>query len=282
MAYNKTFAAILFAFGGSMALANAQAQERSSANPSLPPPQITRQIDEANLVVLTGNTRPEAKISANDRGIVSDSFPMPHMLLQLRRSAAQEQAVNNLIDQLHDRNSPNFHRWLRPAQVGTLFGPADSDIKTVTDRLQQHGFTVNGVYPNRLVIDYSGTAGQVREAFHTEIHNISVDGAAHFANMTDPQIPAALAPLVAGPVSLHDFRPRSHLSNAGCPGGWQATSNCYPVVPSDLWTIYNFTPVFNSGITGYGETIYLIEDSQMGEADYAEFREKYGLNSYLP
>ncbi len=117
------------------------------------------------------------------------------MLLQLRRSAAQEEAFDKLIDELHDRKSPtNFHHWLSPSQVGAQFGPATSDIQTVTAWLQQHGFTVNRVYPNGLVIDYSGAAGQVREAFHTEIHNLSVDGAAHFANTADPQIPAALAP----------------------------------------------------------------------------------------
>ena len=58
-----------------------------------------------------------------------------------------------------------------------------------------------------MVIDFSGTAGQVREAFHTEIHHLDVNGIKHIANMSDPRIPAALAPAVVGIVSLHDFRP---------------------------------------------------------------------------
>jgi subtilase family serine protease len=44
-------------------------------------------------------------------------------------------------------------------------------------------------YTNNVLIDFSGTAGQVREAFHTEIHNLNVKGVKHIANMSDPQIP---------------------------------------------------------------------------------------------
>ena len=51
---------------------------------------------------------------------------------------------------------------------------------TVTDWLTQHGFTVNTVYPNGMAIEFSGTAGQIRSAFHTEIHNLSVNGARAF------------------------------------------------------------------------------------------------------
>ena len=65
-----------------------------------------------------------------------------------------------------------------------------------------------------MVIDFSGTAGQVREAFSTEIHYLEVNGAQHIANMSDPQIPAALAPAVAGIVSLHDFVPRRNAQAA--------------------------------------------------------------------
>jgi hypothetical protein len=70
------------------------------------------------------------------------------------------------------------------------------------------GFQVNSVYPNRMMIDFSGAAGLVKAAFHTEIHRLDVNGAAHIANANDPFIPAALQPVVAGIVSLNDFRPR--------------------------------------------------------------------------
>ena len=48
--------------------------------------QIRENIDERKLVTLAGNTRPE--VSADrDLGPVPDDFPMPHLLMQLRRPA---------------------------------------------------------------------------------------------------------------------------------------------------------------------------------------------------
>ena len=170
-------------------------------------PLVTQAINENARVTLAGNTRPEALASANDQGAVADNTPLAHMMLQLRRPTEQEAALNTLIDQLHDRNSPNFHHWLTAAQIGEQFGPAASDIQAVTSWLSANGFAVNTVYTNNMVIDFSGTAAQIRSAFRTDIHRLQVNGVAHYANVSDPQIPAALAPVVVGIASLHDFRP---------------------------------------------------------------------------
>ena len=168
---------------------------------------ITETVSETKLVTLAGNTRPEAT-AANDRGPVADGLPMEHLWLQLRRAPEQEQALEKYLDELTDPKSPNYHHWLTAQEFGQRYGLADQDLAKITGWLQSHGFTVDLVYPSRVVIEFSGTAGEVREAFHTEIHNLEVNGAAHIANMSDPQIPAALAPAVVGVVSLNNFMPR--------------------------------------------------------------------------
>src|SRR5208282_4918667 len=148
-------------------------------------PAITAAIDENALITLAGNTRPEAT-APNDRGAVADDVAMEHMLLQLRRAPEQEQALEKYLDELEDPKSPNYHHWLTAQEFGQRYGLADQDLAQITGWLKSHGFSVNAVYPNRVVIDFSGTAGEVREAFHTEIHHLEVNGAAHIANMSDP------------------------------------------------------------------------------------------------
>jgi hypothetical protein len=245
-------------------------------------PLITQGVNDGTLLGLAGNTRPEAQNPANDRGRVDDATPMPHLMLQLRRPAAQEQALATLIDQLHDPHAPNYHHWLTANDIGAQFGPAASDIATATNWLTRHGFTVNTVYPNGMAIEFSGTAGQIRSAFHTEIHNLSVNGVAHFANTTDPQIPAALAPLVAGVTSLNDFQPHPQVVHQPqATGDFDKNGNFY-ITPPDLATIYNFNQAFNGGITGKGQTIYLVEDSDIytngGTVnDWATFRTGFGI-----
>src|ERR1700733_1137334 len=168
---------------------------------------IRENVDEDKLATLAGNTREEAN-AENDFGAVSDGLSLDHMMLQLKRSPQQEQAAAQLIADLHNPQSPSFHKWMTARDFGQNFGLAESDIQSITQWLESQGFVVNFVYPSGMAIDFSGNAGQVRRAFHTSIRNLEVNGVRHMANVSDPQIPEALAPAVAGVVSLHDFRPQ--------------------------------------------------------------------------
>lgn len=244
-------------------------------------PRITQNIDDSKLVRLAGNTRPEAN-AANDRGAVFGGLSLEHMLLLLRRAPEQERELQSLIEQLHDPQSQNFHQWLTAAQFGERFGTAQEDVDVLTSWLESHGFRVNVVYPNRMLIDFSGTAEQVHRAFHTEIHQLQANGAGHIANIRDPQIPEALAQVVAGVVSLHDFKPRPMVRlHHEYTFGNGLTGNVYAVVPGDLAKIYNFNPTFSSGITGQGQTIVLVEDTNLySTADWDTFRSTFGLATY--
>src|SRR5215831_8096853 len=194
---------------------------------------ITQSVDEGKRVALRGNTRPEAN-ARNDRGRVADEFPMEHLLLQLRRSPEQEQALQQFISELQTHDSPNFHRWINPQEFGAAFGVSQQDLGTITGWLESHGFRINVVYPSRLVVDFSGTAGQVRRAFHTEIHNLEIRSEKHIANMSDPQIPAALVPAVVGIVSLHDFKPHTMHKLVGTPQFTLSNVGPFNLVPADL------------------------------------------------
>ena len=241
---------------------------------------ITGSVDETRLVPLPGNTRPEAT-PENDRGPVADGFPLPHLLLQLRRPPEQESTLEQLLDDLQDPKSPNFHKWLKPEQFGQSFGIAQQDLDAITQWLQSHGFTVNSIYPSRMLIDFSGTAGQIREEFHTEIHNLDVNGIAHIANMSDPQIPEALAPAILGIVSLHDFKPRGMHEMRKPVLNYTISSATQAVVPADLATIYNLNPLFAKGYSGQGQTIVVIEDTDVhSTSDWTTFRSTFGLSTY--
>ena len=238
---------------------------------------ITQNVDESKLVTLAGNTRPEAQ-AKYDRGLVAGDRAMDHMLLQLRRSPEQERELQQLIDELTDKSSPNFHRWLTAKEYGERFGVAEQDRDIIKLWLQSHGFKVNVDYTNGILIDFSGTAGQVREAFHTEIHELDLKGVKHIANMSDPEIPAALAPAVVGVVSLHDFKPHTNYKSRT---NYTAGGGLYLVVPGDLATIYNMNPLFSAGISGQGQTIVVVEDTNVyTTADWTKFRSTFGLSSY--
>lgn len=242
---------------------------------------ITRAVNNADRVTLMPNTHPHAN-AANDRGAVADSLAMDHMQLLLKRPAEREAALLRYMDDLHNKTSPNYHKWLTAKQFGERYGLAQSDIAAITRWLSSQGFRVNGIYANRNMIDFSGTAGQVRTAFNAEIHYVDVDGVRHTANMRDPQVPAALAPAIHGIASLNDFRPRPQVTKK-----FTFTTNqgrtFRAVVPADLAVIYNLNPLFTGGTSGQGQTVVAIEDTDViSTADFTAFRSTFGLSASFP
>src|SRR2546430_9167549 len=127
----------------------------------------------------------------------------------------QESALAQLMVDQYNMASANYHKWLTPEGFGAQFGPADADIQTVTAWLRSHGFQVAKVSRGKVAIEFSGTAAEVLEAFHTEIHKFVVHGETHFANTSDPQVPVALTPVVRGLAPLNNFRARPSHRIAG-------------------------------------------------------------------
>ncbi|HEV3512458.1 MAG TPA: protease pro-enzyme activation domain-containing protein, partial [Candidatus Sulfotelmatobacter sp.] len=113
-------------------------QEAAAAAPR---PLITQALDEAQVTVLKGNTHPLARPEF-DLGTAPATLPMQRMLLVLKRSDAQEAALEQLLDDQQNKDSPNYHKWMTPEQFGQQFGPTDADLQTITLWLQSHGFEV--------------------------------------------------------------------------------------------------------------------------------------------
>src|SRR5712691_3707114 len=253
--------------------------------------RVTETVDDTNRIVLRGNVHPLARAEF-ETGVVADAQPVTRMLLLLQRSEGQETALRQLMEEQQSKNSPNYHAWLTPEQFGKQFGPADADVQAVTDWLRSHGFQVSKVSKGRTIIEYSGTAGQIRNAFGTEIHRYNVKGEEHFANVSDPQIPAALSPVVRGVVSLHNFRPKSFLHNAGTFRRNAKTGEVkpaftftdvngtfYAVGPADFATIYNIN---TTTATGLGQSIAIVGQSNINLQDVADFRNVFGLPANVP
>ena len=239
------------------ATTGAQCQDAPQIS-SEPKPLITQVLDESHLTTLKGNTHPLARPEF-DLGTADSSLPTKRMLLVLKRSDAQEAALRKLLDDQQDKSSPTYHKWLTPEKFGQQFGPTDSDIQTITSWLQSHGFEV-GSTKGRTVLEFSGTAAQVRETFHTTIHKYLVNGEQHWANANDPQIPASLAPAVAGIFTLHSFykKPQLHLTARQFTARALpelhplfTSSNGHALAPADYYTIYNFNPL-GSGLSQIG------------------------------
>jgi hypothetical protein len=252
------------------------AQEAALRAATPVPPLITQPVDESQLTRLTGNTHPLARPQF-DLGTAPASLPMSRMLLVLKRSPDQETTLRKLLDDQQDKASTSYHKWLTPEQYGQQFGPTDSDLQTITAWLQSHGFQV-GSTKGRTVMEFSGTAGQVQEAFHTTIHKYLVNGEQHWANASDPMIPTALIGAVRGVLTLHNFlkKPALHFTGEKIPAKLAPgvkphvtfpPQNGEPAInalaPQDYAVIYNISPVYDGGNIGAGIRIGVVGRSNL-------------------
>jgi Pro-kumamolisin, activation domain len=124
---------------------------------------VVQAVSNDQRITLKGNVHPLTR-AAFDRGAVVESQPITRMLLLLKRGDEQEAALRQYLDSQQDKSSPNYHVWLTPEEFGANYGPAEADVLAVTDWLTNQGFTVEKVYSGKTVIEFSGTAGGVRNA----------------------------------------------------------------------------------------------------------------------
>src|SRR5712664_810053 len=273
---------VIVALAGVRASGQTKPDSSATAQHAAIPARITQAIDEARMVQLKGNVHPLARAEF-DQGAVSNATPMKRMMLLLQRSPEQEAALQQLMAEQMSKDSPNFQKWLTPEEFGRRFGPADADIQTVTGWLASQGFTEIKVAPGRNVIEFSGNAGQVRNAFRTDIHKFVVNGENRQANLSDPQIPAALTPVVAGIVSLHNFPMKSMRHTVGAftrtadgrilPQFTSSSGSFFAVGPADFAKIYNIP----SSLDGTGGNIAILGFSSIDLTDTHAFRALFGL-----
>jgi len=276
------------------------------------PVRIVESIDESRLTTLKGNTHPLA-MARFDRGRVSPDLQMGDLFLVLRRSPAQQKALDEFVASQYDENSPNSHLWLTPEQIAERYGLNPSDIQVVENWLTGHGLSVDAVAADGMSIRFSGTVRQVEGAFHTEIHTLEVKGERHVANISDPQIPEALTPVVVGVKALHNFFPQPLHRMGGMvtrnAEGWRrvpsaangssaADGRVLPqfgtvdpygdviedVAPYDFAKIYNVLPEWTAAkpVDGTGQTIAIAGRSNIHLPDVAAFRSAFGLPAKAP
>lgn len=214
-----------------------------------------------------------------DRGRVNGLFQLNHVSIMFKPSAAQQKALNELLDQQQDPSSPNYHQWVTPEQFADRFGMSSAEFDRITMWLQDQGFTIDDRARSRNWIAFTGTARQMEQAFKAQIHEYMVNGQTHYATATEPAVPVAFGDRVLGFRGLHDFRPKSHMIRKKFTS---SISGNHYIVPDDWATIYDAQSVYSGGLTGSGQNIAVMGVSDIELGDIRSFRAASGLPAMDP
>jgi hypothetical protein len=252
------------------------------------PDRISGVIDSSQMVTLPGNVHRMAQ-ARYDQGPVEDSLQFGYVTLAVAPSPSQQAALDQLLAQQQDPKSPNYHKWLTPAQYAERFGMSPNDVDKITTWLKSQGLQIVSIGGGRNSVIFSGTAAQIQSAFRTQIHRYNINGEKHIANSVSLSVPAALSGVVTGVRGLNDFRPKPmhvHPVRGGKNGphpsytttiGGQAE---YFLAPGDIATMYDLNPLYNGtpAIDGTGQKLAIIGQTDIYLADIASFRLGFGLN----
>lgn len=232
------------------------------------------------LLALKGNIHPKAR-PETDRGPVSPDLNLDYITLHLKPAPAQQASLDELLVQLQTPSSGKYRNWLTPEQYADQFGASPADISQIVGWLESQGLTVIYTARGRNFVVFKGTAARVEAALHVEIHNFLVDGEIHFANTTEPSVPAAIQPFTIGFSGLDDFKLKpAQPVKKPVPHGF--FNGQYDLSAGDLWTIYDTVPLYNAGFTGSGMKLAVIGQSNVNLADIAAYQTDVGLPANPP
>jgi uncharacterized protein (TIGR03437 family) len=234
--------------------------------------RIQGTVDPSRTVVVPGQVHSSAR-AQYDRGAMNPSEQIHYATLLLTPASGLE----NFLAEQQNPKAANYRRWITPAQFADQFGLTVSDIGKITAWLQSQGLTVNDVARGRHWITFSGSVEKVSAALHTDFHRYSINGETHFANVSDPSVPAALAGVVAGFTGFNDFRLKPAVMTAEYSNG---SSNS--LAPEDVATIYDITPLYQAGINGSGQTVAIMGQTDINLLDVRNFRKKFNLPANDP
>jgi subtilase family serine protease len=217
----------------------------------------------------------------HDMGPLPSGTQLNSVAIVFKRSAAQQTALDQLLADQQDQNSPLYHKWLTPEQFGARFGLASTDLAQVKNWLESQGMTIVRTARGGGEIVFSGTAAQMNAALHTDLRQYLVNGETHYANATEPSVPAGIAPVVLGFRNLNNFRPKPHLRRAD-PQFTSSISGNHFLVPDDFATIYDVQSLYAAGFDGTGETIVVVGQSSINNNDITAFRSAANLTQNDP
>ncbi|HEY5233882.1 MAG TPA: S53 family peptidase, partial [Verrucomicrobiae bacterium] len=122
--------------------------------------------------------------------------------------------LDELLRQLYDPASPNFHKFLTPEEFTARFGPTEADYAAVRDFARTNGMVVTGTYDDRLLLDVAGPAAAVQSAFHVTLrtYHHPTENRDFFAPDTEPTVESNLP--IADVSGLQNYsrpRPKFHF-----------------------------------------------------------------------
>jgi subtilase family serine protease len=119
-------------------------------------------------------------------------------------------ALDELVSQMYDPASSNYHRWLTLKEYQAQFAPTDAEMAVVQQYLAANHLQV--VYADKLnhAVTARGTVADVEHATGVQLNRVSINGQTHRLPSAEAVIPGPAGALVYAVEGLADSTYKSH------------------------------------------------------------------------
>jgi Pro-kumamolisin, activation domain/Divergent InlB B-repeat domain len=214
-----------------------------------------------------------ARLNLQPLGSLSGSTNL-HLAIGLPLHNQDELA--NLLQQIYDPTSPNYHHFLTPAEFTAQFGPTEGDYQNVINFAQTNGLTVTRIYDNRMVIDVDGKVSDVERSFHVTLrmYHHPTEARDFFAPDTEPTVDASLPILHVQGINNY-FLPRPMLHKVPVSGGGPAAGSG----PGGGYMGQDFRNAYlpSGTLDGSGQLVGLLQFDGYNPNDIAKYESLAGL-----
>ena len=207
-------------------------------------------------------------------------------------------ALVAFINEVTDKSSSSFGRYLAGGSFADRFGPLPSTISKVRTALRADGLDVTGISSDGLFVGFKGSAQLVERAFHTGLESYRLpDGSRGSATTTAVRLPSSIARYVTAVVGLDDLvhpeavsllrAPRSapgkvatprtvkivhpHGSPTACAAAKAAAVSDGGLTDDAIANSYGAFGLYGSGDLGAGQHVALYELEPFATSDVGTF-----------
>ena len=193
------------------------------------------------------------------------------------------EALTNLLQQIYDPASPNYHHYLTPQQFTEQFGPTEQDYLAVIAFARANGLTIAGTHPNRVLLDVDGPVAEIQKTFHVtmRVYQHPTENRTFYAPDVEPSLDLSVP--VSSIIGLNNYvLPRPLYRRAS---GSQSSTNqsLTGSAPDGFGSYfgYDFRKAYAPGVslTGTGQAVALFECADYFPGDISNYVALAGLPS---
>jgi xanthomonalisin len=245
------------------------------------PPSPTR---SRNVPAVAGHTAlaphlPEA-VANGKAAMMSTVSPQQRLQLALQLPLRNQPELTQLLQDLYDPKSPNFHQYISVSEFTERFAPTAADYNTVVAWAKKNGLTVTAKTPNRRLVAIEGTVGTVNRAFHVKVcdYRHPTEAREFYSPDREPTIVGLSVPLLQITGMNNYVLPHSMLRHKETAAKAAGSGPSGEYLPSDMRAAY----YGNGPLTGKGQTIGIFSFNGYLASDLRLYYSKTGMSSSVP